>query len=127
MSRADDDPTIPPEWTLLSELPWWVRRIYSVGSDAIRRELILAVRHHELPHRVQCKSRPGTGRSPSLPPGLNTHFQRFQARVVVTDWESASADWKSSTVGGWKQGDGTRERLPIEVPWKEVADFVTLR
>src|SRR4051794_16377475 len=128
-NKADDDPTIPPEWVRVFELPGWVRRICRTDDKVIvRRELILAVRHRELPHRVQYKSRPvslSSPRHPSLPPGLVEQAHGFQdKRVVVASWELAEADWKDCTVGGWNQGDGTRQRLPIEVPWKNVADLV---
>src|SRR4051794_38094808 len=124
MSAADDDLTIPPEWVRLSELPGWIHRIYNVSSDGIRRELILGVRHRrEIPHRVQCRT---ITHGPSLPPGLELTDGFLGRRVFVANWEVAGADWQSCTVGGWKQGDGTRERLPIEVPWANVGDFVAI-
>src|SRR4051794_11121874 len=131
MSAADDDPIIPPEWVRLSELPGWIHRIYNVGSDGIRRELILAVRHRrQIPHRVQCQVNIHRPRGyPSLPPGLELTdgFLGQRRHVFVADWGLAAADWQSCTVGGWTQGDGTRERLPIEVRWESVEDFVAIR
>ncbi len=124
MNTAGDDPTIPPEWPPLIELPDWVRRIYGVGSDAIRREFILAVRSGmEIRHRVLCERR-YLAYSHGVPPRFDV---AWSGRVFVADWERAEADWQRCTVGGWKQGDGTRERLAIEVPWQDVTDFVTIR
>src|SRR3954468_217764 len=108
---GDDDSIIPDEWVTLANLPRLVGLIYGVRSGAITRELILAVRSkHQIQHRIPCKPRDRT-RSPSLPPGLEQESRAAVLRVFVTDWETADPDWKSLTVGGWKQDDGTRERL----------------
>jgi hypothetical protein len=124
MSKADDDPIIPPEWVHLADLPRWVDFVHGVRSHAITGELVLAVRSKlETQHRIPCEPRDRTS-SPSLPPGLVNEAWHGVRQVFVSDWEIAEADWKVGTVGGWKQGNGTRERLPIEVPWQQVDRFV---
>jgi hypothetical protein len=126
MNTIDDDAIIPPEWVPLSVAPNWIDRIYDVSGGAVRRELILAVREKlHIPHRVLCKLRTSSTRI--LPSGFVYEWSWGVQCVFVTDWELAEADWKSCTVGGWKNSDETRERLPIEVPWKWVDSFVRPR
>jgi hypothetical protein len=127
MTEADAEDSIPPEWVTLADLPRWVDRVHGVRSEAITRDLLLAVRSKlEIQHRVTCKPRDMT-HSPSLPPGLVHAMWHGIRRVFVEDWGVAKADWKAGTVGGWKQDDGTREPLPIEVPWEAVDWFVRSR
>jgi hypothetical protein len=126
MTEADAEDSIPPEWVTLADLPRWVDRVHGVRTVAITRDLYLAVRSkREIKHRVACKPRDRTN-SPSLPPGLVNEAWHGIRRVFVEDWEVAEADWKAATVGGWKQDDGTWERLPIEVPWEAVDHFMRI-
>jgi hypothetical protein len=126
LRAVDPHPTIPPEWLQLADAPCWIDRVHGVRSDAITRDLFLAVRiKYEIQHRVWCEWR-YRYTSLILPDGLVYGDRSFPC-IYVSNWETAGADWSNGTVGGWEQDDGTRARLPIEVPWKAVDWFVRPR
>jgi hypothetical protein len=126
--RADDPhPTIPPDWLQLADASCWIDRVHGVRSEAITRDLFLAVRSKlEIPHRVWCEWRYRHG-SLILPPGLAYGSPNGTQCIYVSNWEVAGADRTNCTVDGWKQDDGTPERLTVDVPWEAVDRFVRIR
>lgn len=130
----DPLPDTPPEWMPLADLPKWLVEWYQVDRAAIT-ETIDAVWTGDLRqyHRISgLKSQKGQ-HGDILPSGCEWrrgyHSGSFidSELVFAEDWAAADVDRHSGTIGGWAKADGTRERLSIELPWKEVRNFVRLR
>ncbi len=44
-------------------------------------------------------------------------------KIIAKAWDGAAVDRLTGTVAGWKLGDGTTERLDIEVLWNAARDY----
>lgn len=127
-------PDVPDEWVPSTDLPEVVASWFHVGVGIVEAEVVEAVWTGELrkSHRIAGAQPRIVQYTEELPPGLD--WKRgwggqiiARDRIVATDWTRAEVDRRTGTVGGWRQLDGTRERLPIEVSWVEAKDFATLR